>query len=72
LGVSLQNGLLAITYKEILVKDKPLPGVYMDKIRQQNFAAGINNNSKTSIGLNRLQSIELKDGKLVLIPKQEK
>jgi len=70
--LSLQSGLLAITPVDIFVKGKPLPENYMIKIRQQNFANGINNNSKASVALNRLQSAELHNGKLVLTPKQEK
>jgi hypothetical protein len=70
--LSFANGMLTLNATEILVKGKPLPGVYMDKIRQENFAGPINNNSQTSIALNKLQAIELKDGKLILVPKQEK
>jgi hypothetical protein len=71
-AVSLQNGILFVTPVEILVKGKPLPGVYMDKMRQQNFATGINNDSQASVALNRLQSIEVTDGKLILVPKEQK
>lgn len=70
--VSLQNGLLVMTPVDIFVKGKPLPESYMAKIRQQNFATGINNNSQASVAFNRLQSVEIREGKLVLIPKLEK
>lgn len=72
LAVSLHNGVLQLTPLQITVKGKPLPGVYMDKIRQENFAANFNNDSRASVALNRLQSIEVKDGKLIFVPKQEK
>jgi hypothetical protein len=71
-SVSLQNGQLTITPVEILVKGKPLPKPYMDKMRQQNLAMGINNNPRTSVAMNRLQDVQIRDGKLVLVPKQEK
>ncbi len=71
-SVSLQNGLLFLTPVGITVKGKPLPRVYLDKLRRENFATGINNNSRASVALNRLQSIEVKDGKVVLVPKLEK
>ncbi len=72
LAVSLQNGILFLTPVEISVKGRPLPRVYMDRIRHENLATGINNNSRASVALNRLQDIEIKDGKLILIPKSEK
>jgi hypothetical protein len=71
-AVSLQNGLLNIAPVELLVKGRPLPSSFMDKIRNQNFAAGINEDSRTSAALNRLQTIEIHDGKLAVVPKQEK
>lgn len=70
--LNLQNGFLVITPVDIIVKGKSLPPEYMEKIRQQNFATGINNNSQASVGLNRLQDIQVKEGKVILIPKQEK
>ncbi len=71
-AVSLQNGILFLTPVDITVKGKPLPKVYMDRLRRENFASGINNNSRASVALNRLQSIEIKDGKLILVAKKEK
>ncbi len=71
-ALSLQNGILNLSPMEISVKGRALPPVYMDKIRHENFAAGINNNSRASVALNRLQDIQVKEGKLVLVPKVEK
>jgi hypothetical protein len=70
-NVGLQKGNLGITPDVIVVKGKPLPGVYMDKIRSQNLAEGLNNNPRVSVALNHLQEIRVKDGKLVLVPKPE-
>jgi hypothetical protein len=68
-AVSLQNGGLVVTAQSLVVKGKPLPGVYLDKIRSQNLAASLNNNTGASAGLNHLQDIRVSDGKLVLTPK---
>ncbi len=68
LSVSFQNGNLRITPQEILVKGKPLPRVYMERIRSENLAAQANNDPRSAEALGRLQSIEIKDGKLVIVP----
>lgn len=71
-ALKLEDGILHIKAVEISVKGKPLPNVYMEKLRGEDLATGINNNSRASVALNRLQGIEIKDGKLVLVPKMEK
>jgi hypothetical protein len=68
-GVSLQNGTLLVFPQEILVKGKPIPPSYMSAFRQQNLATGFNVNPGVSNALARLQSIEIKEGKLVISPK---
>jgi hypothetical protein len=70
-AVGLQKGILVVNADSLVVKGKPLPGVYMDKIRSQNLAEGINNNPKASVGLNHLQEIRISDGKMVIVPKLE-
>jgi len=70
-NVGLQKGMLVVNPESLSVKGKPLPGVYMDKIRSQNLAEAINNNPKASVGLNRLQEIRVSDGKMVIVPKLE-
>src|SRR5262249_30518452 len=70
-AVGLQNGNLVVTPDVLIVKGKPLPAVYMDKIRSQNLAENLNNNPRASVGLNHLQEIRVSDGRLVLVPKLE-
>jgi hypothetical protein len=53
-----------------VVKGKPLPGVYMDKLRSENIAESLNN-PRASVALKHLQEIRITDGKLVLVPKVE-
>lgn len=69
--VGLQNGILIVTPETLVVKGKPLPRVYMEKIRSQNLAANLNDNPRVSVGVNHLQEIRIRDGKLVLVPKVE-
>ncbi|HWI57312.1 MAG TPA: hypothetical protein VNZ22_08800 [Bacillota bacterium] len=70
-GLWLQNGQLHVSVQSFEVKGKPLPEVYMSKIQQQNLARNLNRNPSVSIGLDKLQDIQIKDGKLILIPKPE-
>jgi hypothetical protein len=70
--VGLRNGNLVVTPESLVVKGKPLPGVYMDKLRSENLAESLNNNPRASVALNHLQEIRITDGKLVLVPKVEK
>ena len=70
-AVGLQKGNLVVNADSLVVKGKPLPGVYMDKIGSQNLAEGINNNPKASVGLNHLQEIRISDGKMIIVPKLE-
>jgi hypothetical protein len=69
-NLALRNGLLRLTAESIVVKGKPVPDVYMQKIRTQNLVRNINSDPRASIALGHFQDIEVKDGKLVLVPKQ--
>ncbi|HWX22366.1 MAG TPA: hypothetical protein VN578_20895 [Candidatus Binatia bacterium] len=68
-ALSLQNSNLWLLPELITVKGKPLPSLYMNKIRRQNLAENVAANPRASSALDHLQSLELKDGKLLLIPK---
>ncbi len=68
-SVSLQNGLLRVMPQEILVKGRPLPSTYMDRIRTENLATQATANPGAADALNKLQSIEIKDSKLIIVPK---
>jgi hypothetical protein len=70
-AVGLRNGGLVVSAESLVVKGKPLPGVYMDKIRSQNLAANVGDNARASVALNHLQEIKVEDGKLIVVPKVE-
>jgi hypothetical protein len=67
-NVSLTNGILSVIAQSLTVKGKPIPEKYMEHVRRQNLAQGFNDDPKISVGLNKLQSIEVKDGKLIVVP----
>ncbi len=68
-SMSLRNGYLDVRADKLVVKGQPVPPTYMEAIHKQNLAASANENPRASVGLNQLQDIQLKDGKLILIPK---
>jgi hypothetical protein len=71
IAVSFQNGILGITPQELTTKGKPLPGPVMDKIRSMQISSRVNDDPRASVALNRMQSIEIRDGKLILTPKEQ-
>ncbi len=69
LRASLQNGVLQVTPDNIVVKGKPLPGLYMDKLRTVNLAESFNSQPQIANALSKLQSLSVEGGRLVLGPK---
>jgi hypothetical protein len=67
---SLHNGLLLVYIQDIHVKGKPVPNVYVEKIREINWADGVNRDTNSAAGLEKLQSIEVKNGKIIITPAQ--
>jgi hypothetical protein len=69
-NLGFKNGMLRLSAQAITVKGKPLPDIYMQKIRTENLARNINSNPRASVALDKLEDIRVKDGKLVVVPKQ--
>ena len=69
--LSFHNGTLAVSPQTIIVKGKPVPEPYMQGIRMQNLAAGITNEPKAVALLQGLEGIQVKDGKLGVVPKEK-
>jgi hypothetical protein len=63
-----KNGTLHLDIKSLTVKGKALPPRYMERIRGRNLAQVVNDDPRLSAGLNKLKSIEVKDGKLIIEP----
>jgi len=70
LSVFLHNGSLFLIPQDITVKGKPLPGVYSQSIRKQNLARDMDNDPKASDALKHIQSIEVTNSELVIVPKE--
>jgi hypothetical protein len=70
-NISLHNGQLRLGATGFVVKGKRIPQVYMDQIRKQNLAEGINSQPRAAAALDRLQEIKVQDGKLLIVPKQK-
>jgi hypothetical protein len=70
-NVSLRNGILSVSPQTIVVKGKPVPEMYMQGIRNQNFAQTLTNQHDATAMLQNLQDIQVKDGKLIVVPKEK-
>jgi hypothetical protein len=68
LNLAFKNGTLHLDIQSVTVKGKALPTRYMELIRGRNLAEGVNNDPRLSVGLNKLQSVQVKDGKIVIVP----
>lgn len=66
----LTNDELRITAESLMVKGKPVPRHIMRQVTAQNLAAKFNADPKVAAGLKKLQAIQVKDGKLVIVPKK--
>jgi hypothetical protein len=68
LDVVFSNGILRIIPTRVTVKDAALPQVYLETIRKQNLARGLNEGEGTA-ALQKLQTIRIENGRLIIIPK---
>jgi hypothetical protein len=59
-----------VTAQDITVKGSPIPSVYMDQIRQTDFARDAMNNPDNKAALERYEEIKIENGKLIVIPKK--
>jgi hypothetical protein len=71
-NLSFHNGALSVTPQTIVVKGKPLPEVFMQEIRKQNLATKPADDPDAAAMLRGLEDIQIKEGKLVIVPKEKK
>jgi hypothetical protein len=67
--VLLRDGTLHVGMESLSMKDKPLPETIMRHIRSQNFAQQWNDDPKVREALAKLKEVEVKDGRLLIVPK---
>jgi hypothetical protein len=70
-NVSVQNGVLFVAPQTIEVKGKQVPDMYMQGLRNANFAAGLTNQPNATALMQGLQNIQVKDGKLIVVPREK-
>jgi len=69
--VALTNGELVIMAESLSVKGEPIPRNIMREVAAENLADKfVNSDPRAVAGLKKLKSIEVKDGKLVIVPKK--
>jgi len=67
--LSARDGIVRLTAQSLQIKNRAVPEGYMEKIRLQNLAKDINNDPRTAAALNWIKNIEVKDGKLIVVPR---
>jgi hypothetical protein len=68
--VAIRTNELQITADSLSVRGKLVPRNIMREVSAENLADRFNQDPKVSAGLKKLQAIEVKDGKLVIVPKK--
>ena len=69
---SFRNGVLSVSPQTVLVKGAPLPEVWMQQLRHENLAVGVVKDPQAAALLQGLEDIQIKDGTLIILPKQRK
>lgn len=67
---SFRNGVLSVSPQTVLVKGAPLPEVCMQRLRQENLAAALVKDPQAVALLQGLEDIQVKEGTLIIVPKQ--
>jgi hypothetical protein len=68
--VGLTNQELRITAESLTVRGEPVPRHIMREVTAENLADRFNQDPKAAAGVKKLQAIQVKDGKLVIVPKK--
>lgn len=63
-NVSLENGVLIVTAREIKVKGNPLPESIMSRLRQENLAKDAYKDAENAEAIRKLESIQVEDGQV--------
>jgi len=71
---SLQGGVLVVTADSAEVNGRPLPEQFIAGIRNKNLAEDVARNPENAAFLNKLESLQVKDGKVIVKakPKEER
>jgi hypothetical protein len=70
-GFSLNNGALGLWVDNFQVRGKSLPKLLMNRIRKQNLARRLKPDPHAASALDRLQDLQVRDGKLIIVPRPD-
>jgi hypothetical protein len=70
-NLGFRDSVLIVTPRTLIVKGNPVPEVYMQEIRKQNFATSLTNEPAAVAVLKGLQDIQVKEGKVVIVPREQ-
>jgi hypothetical protein len=70
-SLAFDNGNLRIGLESLSIEGKPLPEAYSKRLRAQNLASWLLQNPRASMALERLQDVEVKGGRLIIMPKPD-
>ena len=65
-NVSLENGVLMVTAREIKVKGKPLPESFMSQLRHENLAKEASKDPKNAEAIRKLDSIQVQESQVLI------
>jgi len=65
-NVSLENGVLMVTAREIKVKGKPLPETFMSQLRHENLAKEAYKEPKNAEAIRKLDSIQVQKSQMLI------
>jgi len=68
-GVTLENGVLIVTLRSASVKGEPIPGWIVGRVADRNLAKDLYARPEIAGLIARLESIELSDGRITLVPR---
>ena len=65
-NVSLENGVLIVTAREVKVKGKPLPETFMSQLRKENLAKEASKDQKNAEAIRKLDSIQVQESQVLI------
>lgn len=65
-NVALENGVLDARLRDVLVNDRPLPGLLLSELKKQNLAQNFQNDPKTAADIAKFESVRVTNGAVIL------
>ena len=68
-AVTLVKGVLIVTLRSASVKGEPVPGWVLRQVQDRNLAKDLYENPQAAGLVSRLESIEVANGRIILVPR---